>query len=46
MEIDFTDPKWRYDERVQRLMNRGRTKEEAEEIVRDVIRTKENPQWL
>lgn len=44
MEIDFTDPKWRYDERVKRLVARGRTKEEAEEIVKEVILTKEQPQ--
>ena len=44
MDIDFTDPKWRYDERVQRLVNRGRTEKEAKEIVEEVIRTKENPQ--
>jgi hypothetical protein len=39
--IDFADPKWRFEERVARLMNRGRTKEEAEEIVRYVIEHKE-----
>ena len=40
-EIDIHDPKYRFDERVQRLIGRGRTKHEAEEIVEFVIRTKE-----
>ena len=40
-QIDFTDPKWRFAERVQRLVDRGRTREEAEEIVKTVITTKE-----
>lgn len=39
--VDFTDSKWRFDEQVKRLVNRGRTKEEAEEIVKTVITTKE-----
>ena len=39
--IDYTDPRWRFDERVKNLMNRGRTKEEAENIVKTVILTKE-----
>lgn len=39
--IDLTDPQWRFAERVQRLVDRGRTKKEAEEIVRTVIETKE-----
>ena len=39
--IDFTDPKWRFKERVQRLVDRGRTRKEAEEIVKYVIETKE-----
>jgi hypothetical protein len=38
---DYTDPKWRFDERVQNLMNRGRTQQEAEQIVKYVIDTKE-----
>jgi len=38
---DLSDPKWRFDERVKRLVDRGRTKEEAEDIVRTVITTKE-----
>jgi len=41
--IDYTDPRWRFDERVKNLMNRGRTKEEAEDIVKVVILTKEQP---
>jgi hypothetical protein len=44
MSVDIHDPKYRFDERVQRLINRGRTKEEAEDIVKDVILTKEQPQ--
>ena len=40
-DIDIHDPKYRFDERVQRLIGRGRTKHEAEEIVEFVIRTKE-----
>ena len=44
MEIDIHDPKYRYNERVKRLVARGRTEEEAREIVEEVIRTKEVPQ--
>lgn len=44
MPIDFSDPKWRLEERVQNLMNRGRTREEAEDIVKYVIETKEQPE--
>lgn len=41
--IDFTDPKYRFDERVKRLMDKhGRTKQEAEDMVKYVIETKEN----
>jgi hypothetical protein len=40
-EIDFTDPKWRFEERVANLVNKGRTQQEAEEIVKTVITTKE-----
>jgi hypothetical protein len=40
-KIDFTEPKWRFEERVTNLMNRGRTRKEAEEIVKIVITTKE-----
>jgi predicted Ser/Thr protein kinase len=45
MAIDFTDPKWRFEERVERLVNRGRTKKEAEEIVKWVIEHKEYPDY-
>jgi hypothetical protein len=41
MNVDYTDPKYRMEERVQNLMNRGRTREEAENIVKTVIDTKE-----
>jgi predicted Ser/Thr protein kinase len=41
MSIDFTNSKYRFDERVERLVNRGRTKKEAEEIVKWVIEHKE-----
>ena len=41
--IDFNAPKWRFDERVNNLVKKGRTKEEAEEIVREVILAKEGP---
>lgn len=41
--IDFADSKWRYTERVQRLVNKGNTQEEAERIVKTVIETKEQP---
>jgi len=49
MEIDIHDPKYRYDERVKRLVeayedSRGITRAVAEEIVRKVIVEKENPQ--
>lgn len=40
-EINFEDSKWRFKERVTNLMNRGRTEQEAEEIVKKVITTKE-----
>ena len=40
---DFSDPKWRFEERVTRLVNKGLTREEAEEIVKKVIETKEQP---
>ncbi len=39
--VDYNDAKWRFDERVNNLVKKGRTKEEAEEIVRYVIETKE-----
>ena len=47
--VDFNAPKWRFEERVKRLVDaygqsRGITKEVAEEIVRNVILTKEQPQ--
>jgi predicted Ser/Thr protein kinase len=42
--IEFTDPRYRFEERVQRLVNRGRTQQEAEEIVKYVIETKEQPE--
>lgn len=41
--IDFTDLQWRFNERVKRLVDRGRTQQEAEEIVKRVIETKEQP---
>ena len=34
-------PEYRFEERVTRLMNKGRTREEAEQIVKTVIDTKE-----
>lgn len=41
-EPDLHDPKYRFRERVQRLVNlHNRTRKEAEEIVTTVIRTKE-----
>jgi hypothetical protein len=39
--MDFNDPCWRYEERVKRLVDRGSTREEAEETVKTVILTKE-----
>lgn len=39
--IDFNDPKYRFAERVKNLIKKGRTKEEAEEIVQTVITKKE-----
>ena len=39
--INIHDPQYRYEERVKRLMDRGRTQREAEEIVTTVILTKE-----
>lgn len=42
-EPELSDPKYRFKERVSRLMRmHNRTKKEAEEIVTTVIRTKEN----
>ena len=43
MAIDFTLPKWRYEERVNNMMKKGSTREEAEKIVQTVITTKEGP---
>lgn len=40
--VDFNDPKWRFAERVARLVAKGNTKKEAEESVRNVILTKEH----
>lgn len=40
-EVDLTDPKYRYEERVERLINKGLTRKEAEEVVTTVIKTKE-----
>lgn len=43
-EPELIDPKYRFKERVHRLMNmHNRTKKEAEEVVTTVIRTKEQP---
>lgn len=39
--VDIYDPKFRFEERVQHLVAKGRTREEAEEIVKTVITTKE-----
>ena len=49
MDIDFNDPKWRFEERVSALVqrhekSRGITREVAEEIVRKVITEKEQSQ--
>ena len=49
MEIDIHDPKYRFEERVKRLVeayedSRGITREIAEEIVRKVITEKEQSQ--
>jgi len=41
VSIDYLDPKWRFEERVERLIRKGCTREEAEAIVRNVIETKE-----
>ena len=41
MTIDFADPKYRFEERVKRLIDKGCTKEEAETIVKYVILNKE-----
>ena len=40
-DVDFSDPQWRFEERVSRLVDRGRTETEAREIVKTVILTKE-----
>lgn len=39
--IDLRDPKWRFHERIAQMMNRGKSRVEAERIVETVIRTKE-----
>jgi len=41
--VDYTDPQWRFEERVNNLVKKGRTRKEAEEIVKYVIETKEMP---
>ena len=41
--IDFADPKWRFEERVTNMMNKGNTREQAEHVVKTVIETKEGP---
>lgn len=42
-ELDYIDPKWNFEERVQRLMNKWHmTRAEAEETVKRVIRDKES----
>jgi hypothetical protein len=41
MGINFNDPKWYFEERVKRLMAKGNTREEAEQVVKTVITTKE-----
>lgn len=43
IDIDFTDPRWRFEERVVNLVNKGTSREEAERVVRYVIETKEQP---
>lgn len=43
-EPELSDPKYRFKERVTRLMRQhNRTKKEAEEIVTTAIKTKEQP---
>ena len=49
MSVDYTNPKYRFEERVTRLVeayedSRGITREIAEEIVRKVITEKEQSQ--
>jgi hypothetical protein len=41
--IDFTEARWRYEQRVANLMKKGLTREEAETAVQNVITTKEGP---
>lgn len=42
-EPDLTDKKWRFKARVTRLMNQHNlTRESAEKVVKEVIKTKEN----
>jgi len=43
--IDFTEAKWRYEQRVSNLIKKGLTREEAEECVKEVITTKEGPHY-
>jgi hypothetical protein len=42
-DIDIHEGKYRFEERVQHLVLKGRTEDEAKKIVEWVIRTKENP---
>jgi hypothetical protein len=42
--IDFTEKKWRFEERVKRLVDKGLTETEARDAVKRVIETKEVPQ--
>jgi hypothetical protein len=46
VEVNFNDVKWRFAERVKRLVGKGRTQEEAEQTVKTVILTKEITQVL
>lgn len=39
--VDVHDPKYRFEDRVQNMIKKGRTREEAEQIVTTVILTKE-----
>jgi hypothetical protein len=42
-DVNLHDPKYRFEARVKRLVDKGLTREEAEQVVTTVITTKENP---
>lgn len=57
MRVNINDPKYRFEERVKRLVGKGLSEQDAKEVVETVIRTKEqepypelelviSPEWI